>query len=102
MSAPDPESFGLLAKVIAAGTAVMAPIGWLYTKLDKKADKHAVNNSIHEVKLEQTHQRDIQAKLFDKLEEHAKADSDNFQRMFTKMSDNHAELLRELNRKQDR
>jgi ABC-type phosphate transport system auxiliary subunit len=102
MSTPDPESFGLLAKVIAAGTALLAPVGWIYTKLDKKADKHTVNNHVQELKLEQTHQRDIQAKLFDKLEEHAKADSENFQRMFTKMSDNHSELLRELNRKQDR
>ena len=102
MSTPDPESFSLLAKVIAAGSAVLAPVGWLYTKLDKKADKHAVNNHVHELKLEQDHQRDVQAKLFDKLEEHALADSQNFARMFEKMSDNHSELLRELNRKQDR
>lgn len=102
MSAPDPESFGLLAKVITAGGVVATPIVWLWTKLDKKADKHTVNNQLQEVKNEAALQRGHIAKLFDKLEEHARRDEETHREMLKTMSDNHAELLREMGRKADR
>ena len=85
MAAPDPESFSLLAKVVAAGGAVATPIVWLWTKLDKKADKHTVNNQLQEVKNELGVQRNHIAKIFDKLGE---AESRN--------EDRHRELLMHL------
>ena len=98
MSAPDPEGLSLLAKVIAAGTAVAAPIGWLWAKLDKKADKAEVDR-----------QRDNIAKIFEKMEDHAQRLSDHasrdeqlFREVLGEMGKNHSELLREMGRKQDR
>lgn len=102
MSAPDPEGMSLLAKVIAAGSAVAAPIGWLYSKLDKKADKNSVANSFQEIKAESAIHRAHIGKLFDKLEEHARQDSEQFNKLLEKMGDQHAELLTVLGRKQDR
>ena len=37
-----------------------------------------------------------------KLDEHSRREEDNFRDLLSKMSDNHAELLRELGRKADR
>ncbi len=91
MPTPDPEGMSLLGKVIAAGTALATPIVWLWTKLDKKADKVEVDR-----------QRDNIGKLFEKLDEHAQADATSFQKMFERMSDNHAEVLRALSDKADR
>lgn len=102
MATPDPEGFSLLAKVVAAGGAVATPIVWLWTKLDKKADKHAVNDSLQEIKSESALQRSHIGKLFDKLEEHARRDEETHREMLRTMSDNHSELLREMGRKADR
>lgn len=102
MSAPDPESFGLLGKVAIALTAVAAPIGWLWTKIEKKADKHTVNNQVGEVKAEQQLHREYFKSVFEKMEEHARRDHDTHTQLLTTMSNNHAELLRELGRKADR
>ena len=95
MSAPDPESFSLLAKVIAAGTAIAAPIGWLYAKLEKKADKK-------EVFAELTLHRKYFTDVFEKMETHARRDEDLFREVMGTMSQHHAEILRELGHKADR
>jgi hypothetical protein len=46
MPAPDPESFGLLEKVLGAAAAIGVPIWgartWLESRFAKKADKEAV------------------------------------------------------------
>jgi transcriptional regulator of met regulon len=102
MSSPDPESFSLLAKVITAGGVVATPIVWLWTKLDKKADKHSVNNSIHEMKTEQVLHRTYFANVFEKMEQHARRDEELFREVLTKIGDNHSEIMRELGRKEDR
>ena len=102
MSAPDPEGMSLLAKVIGAAVAVGTPI-WGFLKLwDKKADKHTVVTQLQEVKNEHGIQRAHIGKLFDKLEEHARQDSEQFNKLLEKMGDQHAELLTVLGRKQDR
>lgn len=49
MSAPDPEGMSLAAKVVAAISAVGAPIAWLYTQLGKKADKEDVKKCLEHV-----------------------------------------------------
>ena len=102
MSAPDPEGMSLLAKVIAAGTAVAAPIGWLWAKLDKKADKEMVKEEIAEVKAETSRHRDHIARLFEKMEEHSRRDEEAHRTVLEKMSENHAEILRALSTKADR
>ena len=71
MSAPDPEGMSLLAKVIAAGTAVVAPIWggmkWLDTRLDKKADRQAVKEAFEKLDTELGTQRGHIAKIFDQM-----------------------------------
>jgi hypothetical protein len=67
MATPDPEGFSLLGKVLTAGGVVATPIIWLWTKLDKKADKHTVNNQLQEVKNDIFSVKQTQAKIFDHL-----------------------------------
>ena len=67
MSSPDPESFSLLGKVIGAFAVVAAPVGWLWTKLDKKADKHSVNTQFQAVQNEIATQRTNIGKIFDQM-----------------------------------
>lgn len=85
MSAPDPEGFGLLAKVIAAGTALAAPVGWLYTKLDKKADKHTVNTQFQTVTNELGTLRSTQAKIFDQMREAEQRAVDRHERLMDRL-----------------
>ena len=95
MSAPDPESVSLLTKVLGAATAIIAPVWGAYkvieTKLDKKADKSEVDRH-----------RDYFVKIFEKMEEHQKSDTESFKELMTTMHQNHSELLREIGRKADR
>jgi len=102
MTTPDPEGMTLLAKVIAAGSAVGAPIIWLWAKLDRKADKHSVNNQMQEVKGEQALHRTYFKDVFKAMEDHARRDETLFREMMGTMASNHSELLRELNKKADR
>ena len=67
MASPDPESFGILAKVVAAGSAVATPIVWLWTRLDKKADKHTVNSQFQAVQNELATQRGHIGHIFDQM-----------------------------------
>lgn len=85
MSAPDPEGFSLLAKLLAAGAAAGSPIIWLWTKLDKKADKLTVGNTFQEVKGELSMQRAHIGKIFDQMRD-----------METRAADRHAELLEKI------
>lgn len=85
MSAPDPEGFGLLAKVLAAGTALAAPVGWLYTKLDKKADKHTVNTQFQTVTNELGTLRSTQAKIFDQMREAEQRAVDRHERLMDRL-----------------
>ncbi|HZR02813.1 MAG TPA: hypothetical protein VFA81_06560 [Burkholderiales bacterium] len=50
MSAPDPDSYSLLAKVLAAGAAIIAPVGGLFIWIDGRyAKSHAVKNQLQAV-----------------------------------------------------
>ena len=83
--APDPESMSLLAKVLAAATAVIVPIWgvrtWLEKRFDKKADKHWVANQFQSVADELAHQRETQAKLFDQVRENEQRAQDRHERL---------------------
>lgn len=83
--AADPESFSLLTVLGGAAATVATPIVWLWQKLDKKADKHAVNNQMQEVKTEFALHRSYFAKCFDQMRE-----------MDQKAADRHAELLEKI------
>lgn len=91
MSTPDPESLGLAAKVIGVLSAIAAPVIWIHTKLEKKADKSEVE--LH---------RQYFAKVFDKLEEHQRSDAENFKEITALMNEHHAEVLTALGNKVDR
>ena len=95
MSTPDPEGFSLAAKVIAAITAVVSPFvvgySWINGRLEKKADKDEVDRH-----------RDYFAKIFDELRKHEERDADRFAELQQIISDNQADILRELGRKEDR
>lgn len=77
MSSPDPESFGLLGKVMAALAAVGVPIWgartWLENRFGKKLDKSDFKEFCE--RFDQRfdehckHDREVQAKLFDKVDE---------------------------------
>lgn len=86
MSSPDPESFSLLAKVLAAGTAVAAPIGWLWTKLDKKADKHQVNNAFQVVNNELHIHRGYFKDVFEQMRDNEQRAQDRHERLMERLT----------------
>ena len=73
MSTPDPEGMSLLAKVLGAAAAIVVPIWGARTWLEKRfADKVKRNEFLEFLQRYEQHCRDdreIQAKLFDKLDE---------------------------------
>lgn len=76
MSAPDPEGFSMLTKIVAAGAAIIAPVAavykWADYRLDKKADKDVVKMAFDLLNSEMNTQRGNTAKLFDKIAEESK------------------------------
>lgn len=54
MAAPDPEGAGLLAVLIGAATAIVAPFmvarSWVEKRLATKADKEVVDNHRDDIK----------------------------------------------------
>jgi uncharacterized membrane protein YccC len=94
MAAPDPESLGLLGKVIAAGAAVVVPIWWARTwferRMARKADKDAVEKIEGGIKDELTIHRGYFKDVFNQIRE-----SDN------KSEERHRELLMHLVKKGD-
>lgn len=67
MDAPDPEGVSILTKAVIAATPLVAA-AWGFVKLwDKKADKHAVNNAVNEVKLELGVQRGHIGQIFQQM-----------------------------------
>jgi hypothetical protein len=73
MASPDPEGMGLLAKVIAAATAVVVPVWgartWLDKRFDKKVEKDDFKEFMARFDKHVEHDQQIQAKLFDKCDE---------------------------------
>jgi hypothetical protein len=94
MAAPDPESLGLLGKVIAAGAAVVVPIWgartWFERRMARKADKEAVEKIEGGIKDELTIHRGYFKDVFNQIRE-----SDN------KSEERHRELLMHLVKKGD-
>jgi hypothetical protein len=95
----DPESLSLAAKVIGAVTIVVSPFvagyKWVDTKLDGKANKKDVEEEIKR-------HRDYFVKVFEKMDAHQQSDTENFKEITRVIHQNHAELLREIGRKEDR
>ena len=91
MSAPDPEGISLLAKVVAAGAAVIAPLWgawtWLDKRLEKKADKVEVEATAIEFREEFKTHRSYFAKVFDQMRENEQRAQDRHERLMEKMAD---------------
>jgi len=71
----------LLGKVVAAGAAICAPLVWLYRQLDKKADKHEVNNRFQEVKNEIALHRGYFKDVFEQMRENEQRAQDRHERL---------------------
>lgn len=73
MSSPDPDSMGLLGKVLAAATAVVVPIWgartWIEKRFEKKMDKSEFRDFMQRFDDHVRNDREVQAKLFDKCDE---------------------------------
>ena len=87
MATPDPEGFSLLAKVITAGGVVATPIVWLWTKLDKKADKHAVANSFQKVENELAVHRGYFKDVFNQMRENEQRAQDRHERLMERINE---------------
>lgn len=67
---PDSDGVSLLAKLVGAAAAILAPIGGLWVWIDNRfAKKQSLNSAINEVKLELGVQRGHIAKIFDVIRE---------------------------------
>lgn len=86
MSSPDPDSFGLLAKVLGALTAVGLPIWgartWLDTRFSKKADKVVTDKCIEHIE-----------KLYDNAEKDRALTRDLHDRAMQRMEENHRHVI---------
>ena len=87
--AADPESFGLLGKVAAAATVVLAPVGWLWTQLGKKADKIDLDKSLKHIE-----------KLYENAERDRALVRDLHDRAMSEIRENQSQLIVILGRKQ--
>ena len=86
MSTSDPEGMSLLAKVIAAGVAVAAPIVWLWAKLDGKADKQTVKESFDRIDAELTLHRGHFDDVFNQIRESDQRAQDRHERIMERLS----------------
>lgn len=90
MSAPDPEGMSLLAKILAAGVAIVAPVWgartWLDKRFEKKADKHHVATQFQAVSNELAYQRGTQAKIFDQIRENEQRAQDRYERLMERLT----------------
>lgn len=73
MSTPGPEEMSLLAKVIAAATAVVVPVWgartWLDNRFSKKVEKDDFKTFMERFDQHARDDRETQAKLFDKIDD---------------------------------
>jgi hypothetical protein len=86
MAAPDPDSLGLLEKLLGGlalvGTAVVAPIWAARNWLDKRfATKHALRDAMLPLATEQAIQRQHIAKVFDQIRENEQRAQDRHERV---------------------
>ena len=97
MSSPDPESFGLLEKLVAAATAIGVPIWgartWLEKRFAKKADKEQVTS-------ESTNCLRHIERLYENAEEDRKQTRDLHDRAMEAIRINQSELIRVIGRQQ--
>ena len=93
MSTPDPEGFSLLAKVVAAGSAILAPVGWLYSKLDKKADKAEFKEYVKETLEVRKEIRESLRDLYRNAETDRKIMREGFDEIRENMHQMHVTLL---------
>jgi len=86
VASPDPEGFSLLTKVLAAGTAIVAPLYGFWKLLDRKANKKDVESEFGEVRAELQHQRGVIAKVFDHIRENEQRAQDRHERLMERLT----------------
>ena len=90
MSAPDPEGMSLLAKVIAAATAIIAPVWglqkWLDARFDRKADKEVMDTAIEKIDHEFEIHRGYFAKVFDQMRDSEQRAQDRHERLMERLT----------------
>lgn len=86
MATPDPEGVSLLAKVVAAGAAIIAPIGGAIVWIENRyAHKHSVAGQFQAVTSELATQRGHIAKVFDQIRENEQRAQDRHERLMDKL-----------------
>jgi hypothetical protein len=100
MPIDDPGLWKWMTGGLATAASGLAAYVWNDSrkKLDEKADKEDLAKADKEI----DRQREHIAKIYEKLEEHARSDSAHFAEVLGTMHAHHAELLREMGRKADR
>ena len=90
MSAPDPEGMSLLAKLMAAAAAVIAPIWglqkWLDSRFDRKADKHNVATQFQRVENELGIQRSYFKDVFNQIRDNEQRAQDRHERLMERLT----------------
>jgi hypothetical protein len=73
MPSPDPESFGLLEKMVAAAAAIVVPAmaarNWLEKKFERKVGKDDFADFCKRFDQHCRDDRETQAKLFDRIDD---------------------------------
>lgn len=89
MAAPTPEDADLLAKIVGAFVAIVAPLWgclkYLDTRFEKKADKEVMNASLTDITEELSTQRSNIAKLFDQIRDNEHRAQDRHERLMEKL-----------------
>lgn len=87
MASPDPEGMSLLAKVIAAATAVVVPVWgartWLDKRFEKKADRDDSDRAFKHIE-----------KLYENAEKDRALTRDLHDKAMDSISKNQSELIR--------
>ena len=96
MSTPDPESMGLLGKVMAAAAAVVVPVWgartWIENRFSKKADKESTEKATGKC-LEHIEQ------LYQNAEEDRKQTRDLHDKAMERIQHNQTQLIDILSRR---
>lgn len=95
MSAPDPDSISLVAKLMTGAAAIVAPVygamKYLDSRLEKKADKAEVDRH-----------RDYFVKVFERMDENQRDTTEKFGELKDMIHEHHIKILDKLAGKEDR
>ena len=91
MTVPDPDSIGWMAKVTGVVGAITAPVVWLNSRLNNKADKEEVAKCLKHIET-----------LYQNAESDRKTVSNGFQELYNKLHDTHIDLIGRIDQRSKR